>query len=317
LPKAITFDVVSLQEAVDHRGQRIESFAIETWNGSAWINTEKISSDDLTTVGHRRLIRLKSPVTTDHVRIRITGSRLEPTLAELRLFKQSVTTLPPTISDRSTNGVVSLSNLAGNKMVYTLDGSAPTTNSAIYTSPIALPLDRSVTVCAASLLPNGQLGIEGSRVFSGMMPIGWKVVSVDSEETGGADNSAARAIDGDSSTFWHTRWNADQKQPHTITVDMGVSHRIAGFTYLPRQDGLLNGVVEKYRFETSADNVVWTTNIATGSFANIQNNPSLQEVSFAPVSARYFRFTSLQAIWNSGWTSAAEISVLPASGNGE
>jgi alpha-L-fucosidase len=39
-------------------------------------------------------------------------------------------------------------------------------------------------------------------------------------------------------------------------------------------------------------------------------------VSFAPVSARYFRFTSLCAIWNSGWTSAAEISVVPADGNG-
>ena len=78
---------------------------------------------------------------------------------------------------------------------------------------------------------------------------------------------------------------------------------------------MLNGVVEKYRFETSPDGVAWTTNIAAGSFANIQNNPSLQEVGFAPVNARYFRFTSLQAIWNSGWTSAAEISVVPA-GNG-
>jgi alpha-L-fucosidase len=149
------------------------------------------------------------------------------------------------------------------------------------------------------------------------MPIGWKVVSVDSEETAGADNSAARAIDGDSSTIWHTRWNADQKQPHTITMDMGTTHRIGGFTYLPRQDGLLNGVVEKYRFETSTDGVTWTTNIADGSFANIQNNPSLQEVSFAPVNARYFRFISLRAIWNSGWTSAAEISVLPAGASGD
>jgi alpha-L-fucosidase len=95
---------------------------------------------------------------------------------------------------------------------------------------------------------------------------------------------------------------------------MGATHRIAGFTYLPRQDGLLNGVVEKYRFETSADGVTWTTNIAAGSFANIQNNPSLQEVSLAPVEARYFRFTAMRSIWNSGWTSAAEISVLPASG---
>lgn len=119
-------------------------------------------------------------------------------------------------------------------------------------------------------------------------------------------------IDGNSATIWHTRWNADQRQPHHIIVDMGKTHRIAGFTYLPRQDGLLNGVVEKYRFETSVDGVNWTTNIANGSFANIQNNPSLQEVRFSPVEARYFRFTSLRAIWNSGWTSAAEISVLPA-----
>jgi alpha-L-fucosidase len=317
LPKPVTFDVVSLQEAVDHRGQRIESFAIETWNGSAWVAAEKIQSEDLTTVGHRRLVRLKSPVTTDQVRIRIIGSRLEPTLAEVGLFKQSISTLPPTISDRSTNGTVSLGNLAGNKMVYTVDGSVPMTNSAVYTAPIALPLDRSVTVRSASLLPNAQLGIEGSRIFAGLMPIGWKVVSVDSEETAGADNSAARAIDGDSSTLWHTRWNADQKQPHFITVDMGATNRIGGFTYLPRQDGLLNGVVEKYRFETSTDNVTWTTNIANGSFANIQNNPSLQEVNFAPMNARYFRFTSLHAIWNSGWTSAAEISVLPAGGSGD
>ncbi len=316
LPKPVKFDVVSLQEAVDHRGQRIESFAIETWNGSAWITPEHVASDSLTTVGHRRLIRLKSPVTTDRVRIRITGSRLEPTLAELGLFKQSVATLPPTISDRSTNGTVSLSNLAGNKMVYTVDGSAPTTSSAIYTSPFVLPSDRSVTVRTASLLPNGQLGIEGSRIFAGLMPIGWKVVSVDSEELVGENNSGANAIDGNESTIWHTRWNADQHQPHTITVDMGKTHRIGGFTYLPRQDGLLNGVVVNYRFETSTDGVTWTTNIADGSFANIQNNPSLQEVAFAPVNARYFRFTSLQAIWNSGWTSAAEISVLPAGGSG-
>jgi alpha-L-fucosidase len=311
LPRAVTFDVLSLQEAVDHRGQRIESFAIETWNGAACVAVDPLAADELTTVGHRRLIRLKSPVTADQVRLRITGSRLEPTLAELGLFRQSLSALPPVISDRRTNGAVSLSNSAGNRMVYTLDGSPPTTHSAVYTAPIVLPFDRGVTVRAASLLPDGRLGIAGSRVFAGLPPLGWKVVDVDSEETAGADDSARRAIDGDSSTFWHTRWNADQQQPHAITVDMGVWHRIGGFTYLPRQDGSLNGVIQRYRFETSADGVTWSTNIVEGSFANIQNNPSLQEARFAPVMARYFRLTSLQAIWQCGWTSAAEISVLP------
>ena len=313
LVKPATFDVVSLQEAVDHRGQRIESFVIEAWDGSAWTAPERLASDELTTVGHRRLIRLKKPVTTDQVRIRITASRLEPTLAELGLFKQSVAMLPPTISDRSTNGAVSLSNLAGNQMVYTLDGSEPTGQSTVWREPIILPLDRVVSVRAASLLPGGKLGITGSRVFAGMIPLGWKVVSVDSEELAGENNSGANAIDGNSATIWHTRWNADQKQPHFITVDMGKTHFIGELTYLPRQDGQLNGVVDRYRFETSEDGVNWVTNIANGSFANMQNNPSLQEASFAPVNARYFRFTSLHTIWGSGRTSAAEISVVPAS----
>ena len=146
--------------------------------------------------------------------------------------------MPPTISDRSTNGTVSLSNLAGNKMVYTVDGSAPTTNSAIYTSPIALPLTAASRCERRVCCPTASSASWVRESFAGLMPIGWKVVSVDSEETAGADNSAARAIDGDSSTFWHTRWNADQKLPHYITVDMGTTHRIGGFTYLPRQDGI-------------------------------------------------------------------------------
>ena len=80
---------------MDHRGQRIESFAIDVWNGSDWVAAEHVASDELTTVGHRRLIRLKSPVTTSQVRIRITGSRLEPTLAEIGLFKQAVAGFRP------------------------------------------------------------------------------------------------------------------------------------------------------------------------------------------------------------------------------
>lgn len=93
---------------------------------------------------------------------------------------------------------------------------------------------------------------------------------------------------------------------------MGKSHRFRGFCYLPRQDGNPNGTVENYRFETSLDGTNWTTNIVYGTFTNIRNNPSLQEVSFAPVNARYFRFTALKEINGNGWTSAAEISVLPA-----
>jgi alpha-L-fucosidase len=315
LPKAITFDVVSLQEAVDHRSQRIESFAIETWNGTAWVAAERIASDELTTVGHRRLIRLKSPMTTSQVRVRITGSRLEPTLAEIGLFKQSASALPPVISDRDTNGWVTLDSSAGCRMVFTTDGTTPTVNSSVYRSPIAML--SGGTVQAVCLLPNGTLGIVASKSFAGLLPIGWKVIGVDSQETAGADNSASNAIDNNSSTFWHTRWNDDLALPHCIVVDMGTSHRITGFTYLPRQDGNPNGTVEHYLFETSADGLNWTTNVFAGAFANIRNNPSLQQVTFAPVNARFFRFTALKEINSNGWTSAAEISVVPASSSSD
>ena len=310
LPSAEVFDVISLQEAVDLRGQRIESFVIETWNGSAWVVAAKIASDDLTTVGHRRLIRLKSPVTATQVRIRITGSRLEPTLAEIGIFKQIVGSLPPTISDRDTNGLVSISNTDRRKIVYTVDGTSLTTNSPVYHSSMVVPSGSIVQ--AACLMPNGELGIVASKRFIGLPPTGWKIVDVDSQETAGGDNAAANAIDNNSSTFWHTRWNDDLALPHYITVDMGTSHRIAGFTYLPRQDENPNGTVESYRFETSPDGVNWMTNIISGTFANIRNNPSLQETHFAPVDARFFRFTALQEINRNSWTSAAEISVLPA-----
>jgi alpha-L-fucosidase len=200
-------------------------------------------------------------------------------------------------------------------MVYTVDGTEPATSSPVYKTPVKLPL--TGTVKAACVMPNGKLGIVASKTFAGLPPTGWKVVAVDSEEMAGKNNGAANAIDGNSSTFWHTRWNDDLKLPHSVTVDMGASHRIAGFTYLPRQDGTPNGTVETYRFETSTDGTGWTTNIVSGTFANIRNNPSLQRVTFAPVNARFFRFTALREVNGNGWTSAAEISVLPAAASGD
>lgn len=117
LPRPATFDVVSLQEAVDHRGQRIESFVIETWNGSAWTAPALHAADVTTTVGHRRLIRLASPVTADRVRVRIAGSRLEPTLAEVGLYKQATNLLPPAIADRDAGGAVRISHPDGGTIV--------------------------------------------------------------------------------------------------------------------------------------------------------------------------------------------------------
>jgi alpha-L-fucosidase len=306
LPKAVTFDVVSLQEAVDHRGQRIESFSIDVWDGSKWK-----TMDEQTTVGHKRLLRWSSPVTTDQVRIRITGSRLEPSLAEVGLFKQAEFVPAPVISERDAHGTVTISGANGLPVVYTTDGTAPTSKSTVYSAQIVLP--RGGTVQAVSLAPDGRLGMMASKYFAGLSPIGWKVVRVDSED---ANHPAVHAIDGNPSTIWQTSAPAEQSLPHQITIDMGGVQRIAGLAYLPRQDGSHDGVVEDYRFESSVDGQHWTANVEWGQFWNIENNPVQQDATFAPVDARYFRFTALKAVGSNGRASAAEISVVSAEVDG-
>ncbi|MBG6234770.1 alpha-L-fucosidase [Pedobacter sp. CAN_A7] len=82
LPEAETFDVLSLQENISI-GQRIEKFVFEYWDGKVW----KMAAEG-TTVGYKRLIRFE-PVKAAKVRIRIEQSRLNPTLSEFGLYKQS------------------------------------------------------------------------------------------------------------------------------------------------------------------------------------------------------------------------------------
>jgi alpha-L-fucosidase len=214
------------------------------------------------------------------------------------------------ISERDASGSVTISNPDGYAMVYTTDGTTPAANSTVYRSPIALPLGG--TVQAAILTPRGRLGMVAAKSFAGLAPIGWKVASVDSHETAQGGSAAANAIDGNPSTIWQTQTKAEPASPHYLTIDMGAPHRIAGLTYLPRQDGSRDGVVESYRFETSLDGRNWTTNVDAGRFGNMRNNPVLQEVPFVPVNARFFRFTALQELTTNGWMSAADFSVLPA-----
>jgi alpha-L-fucosidase len=76
-----TFDLLLLQEAITV-GQRIEKFVLEYFDGGEW---KKITEG--TTVGYKRLIRF-DPITASKVRLRILSSRLNPTLAELGLYKR-------------------------------------------------------------------------------------------------------------------------------------------------------------------------------------------------------------------------------------
>jgi alpha-L-fucosidase len=69
-----------LQEDI-RAGQRVEEFAVEAWNGRSWTLVSKG-----TTIGYKRLLRLPE-TTTRKLRLVISKSRAEPTLAAFGLFK--------------------------------------------------------------------------------------------------------------------------------------------------------------------------------------------------------------------------------------
>jgi alpha-L-fucosidase len=218
-PAAKAIDVISLQEPIASRGQRIEGVAVDTWNGSVW--TQRATN---TTVGHKRLIRLTTAITTDRVRIRITAARLNPSLAEVSVYKQAVTTAVPLISERSNTGTVSITHAANRPIRYTLDNSSPGLSSALYSTAIPMPLGGTVKAIAVGT--DGFASLEASKTFPGLAPSGW-TADADSQQSATAPSLS---IDGSPDTTWNS---LDLDQPHWLRVDMGQARWIGGFTYSP------------------------------------------------------------------------------------
>lgn len=81
LSGAKTFDQIRLGEDIEH-GQRIEGATVEALANGVWTTVATV-----TTVGFSRLLTLAEPVTTDHVRIRITQSRAKPYLSTVALYR--------------------------------------------------------------------------------------------------------------------------------------------------------------------------------------------------------------------------------------
>ena len=133
----------------------------------------------------------------------------------------------------------------------------------------------------------------------------WTVKSADSYQGG---NEAKYAIDGNTGTFWHTAWGANEpRHPHTIVIDMAKTYTVKAFTYLSRQDGNQNGMVKAYEFYLSTDGTTWGSPVASGEF----KNTTAEQVATlsTPKAGRYFKLVAKSEINGNAWTSAAEIGI--------
>jgi len=141
----------------------------------------------------------------------------------------------------------------------------------------------------------------------GMSKKGWTIHACSYEAPEGG--KAARAIDGNVKTLWHTHGpDGERGVPQYVAIDMGNEAQIAAFLYMPRRDGTSRAIVDQYEYHVSRDGTTWTK-VAEGEFSNIVNNPIQQVVELnEPVMARYFKFTALHGA-NGVPVCAAELGV--------
>lgn len=79
LPRVATIGACRLREYLP-LGQRVERFAIDSWNGKGW---EEIAAG--TSIGSQRILTTR-PVKTSRVRLRIVQASDCPAISELSLF---------------------------------------------------------------------------------------------------------------------------------------------------------------------------------------------------------------------------------------
>ncbi|MFM1870985.1 MAG: Sialidase precursor [Planctomycetota bacterium] len=295
-----TVDVFDLGEDVGAAGQQVEAFRIEALQNGGWSECARG-----TTIGFRRILRTE-PITAEGFRVWIEKNRGKPKLAHLRLHRRPGIALAPSIA-RGRDGNVEI--LGAAPLRFTTDGSPVTATSPTYAGPFALPDGGTVRARSFAQGDGPALRTAGEAAATfGLDPSGWRIVECSSEQ-GGAE-AAAKAIDGDPRTHWHTRWSPDNpKPPHHLTVDLGKALDLTGFVYQPRAEGS-NGSIAQYEFYGSADGNDWRK-LAAGEFGNIAANPVARAVRFGEVArgTRFVKFVSLRECEGRAWASCAELSV--------
>ena len=151
-------------------------------------------------------------------------------------------------------------------------------------------------------LGTAYLRINGTYTTNPFRPIdrsGWSVEAFSTEEpeaqTGYDDNGKAfSAIDDAPCTYWGTQWrNAKPGPPHWITIDMGKSEELHGFTIRGRADPFTSdtpkasGNPRIFNVDVSDDNASWTR---VGTFT-VENRIENEVYLDHKATARYFRIT--------------------------
>jgi len=137
--------------------------------------------------------------------------------------------------------------------------------------------------------------------------IGGKVAAVSSFNAG---HEPEHMLDGDTATFWHTRFKPDfAPKPHHVVLEVPAGKSVAGLSYTARSKP--NGRVRGYAVAVSSDGKSWGAPVAKGTFD--AGTLTEQKITFpAPVTEQFIKFEVTDAVSAGGQPIAAigELDVL-------
>jgi hexosaminidase len=188
---------------------------------------------------------------------------------------------------------------------------------------------KGITKVCTMLLPLGRIGSTTSS-FKG--EIDYLTVSTDTSAdesyrvisqseltaeacTAASDGLASAALDGDSSTIWHTNYsgtvdNITDDHNHWFKVTLKNATTIDKITVLPRQTGS-NGYILKYNVVVTKADGTEVTVVENGSWAS---DSSLKTATFDPIEAKAVTLVITDAVGNgtTKFGSMAEFNVYKA-----
>lgn len=134
--------------------------------------------------------------------------------------------------------------------------------------------------------------------------------SADSYQTG---NEAAKAIDGNEGTWWHTSWSNRQDLPQSITLTLKQAvDGLYQLRYKPRNDKDWNGTIQKFEISVSRDGTKFV-NVAEGVWDATRGEKSASfDVQNGVIAVRLTAFTTKgnSAGEDSQYASAAELNLV-------